>query len=111
MIELIKKDWLEALRSGDYEQGTKYLKNDGKYCCLGVLCQLFADEKKVHFDELDIDDEVLPINVAEWSGLCDVNPEVEFDGITEQISAFNDGANDMQSLNFKEIANLIEEQL
>lgn len=36
----IKKAWIEALRSGKYEQGKGYLKKDGAYCCLGVLCEI-----------------------------------------------------------------------
>lgn len=34
----MKQMWIEALRSGDYEQGESYLKDpEGRYCCLGVL--------------------------------------------------------------------------
>lgn len=36
----IKKAWVEALRSGKYEQGEDYLKKDNCYCCLGVLCEI-----------------------------------------------------------------------
>ena len=40
----VKKDmatkWVEALRSGEYEQGINALKNGNKYCCLGVLCEI-----------------------------------------------------------------------
>lgn len=36
----IKELWTDALLSGDYEQGTKNLNRDGKFCCLGVLCDL-----------------------------------------------------------------------
>ena len=32
-----KAKWLEALRSGEYEQIDGTLCRDGKYCCLGVL--------------------------------------------------------------------------
>lgn len=35
----IKKKWIEALRSGKYKQGIGFLNNNGKYCCLGVLCE------------------------------------------------------------------------
>lgn len=45
--------WLEALRSGEYEQGTGYLNNSKKYCCLGVLgkvCGLTDEElEKKHW--------------------------------------------------------------
>lgn len=36
----IKKSWLKALRSGNYEQCRKRLRHDDAYCCLGVLCDL-----------------------------------------------------------------------
>lgn len=36
----LKVKWLKALRSGRYKQGDSYLKNDGKFCCLGVLAQI-----------------------------------------------------------------------
>jgi len=36
----VKKLWIEALRSGKYEQGRGALNKDGKFCCLGVLCDL-----------------------------------------------------------------------
>ena len=33
--------WVDALRSGQFKQGTGTLRNsDDEYCCLGVLCQL-----------------------------------------------------------------------
>lgn len=40
----VKRQWLAALRSGEYEQGREYLhfvEGGGEfYCCLGVLCDL-----------------------------------------------------------------------
>lgn len=42
-----KEAWLEALRSGDYEQDTGVLKTaDGAYCCLGVLGMLVGVEEE-----------------------------------------------------------------
>jgi len=35
-----KKDWIKALRSGEYEQGKMFLNNHGSYCCLGVACRI-----------------------------------------------------------------------
>lgn len=37
-----RKKWVEALRSGEYEQGTRFLKDGETYCCLGVLQKLFG---------------------------------------------------------------------
>lgn len=38
MNEYLTK-WLEALRSGEHQQGKGRLKSDQGYCCLGVLCE------------------------------------------------------------------------
>lgn len=39
--ELTEK-WIGALRSGKYQQGKGYLRaNNGTYCCLGVLCDIY----------------------------------------------------------------------
>lgn len=36
-----KQKWIEALRSGSYEQGKSCLRNEeGNYCCLGVLADV-----------------------------------------------------------------------
>lgn len=40
MNQEIKKQWVEALRSGKYEQGQGRLDYEGKQCCLGVLCKI-----------------------------------------------------------------------
>ncbi len=32
--------WVVALKSGLYKQGESFLKRDGRYCCLGVLCEV-----------------------------------------------------------------------
>ena len=37
MDPALKKEWLAALRSGDYEQGKMLLCNVDAFCCLGVL--------------------------------------------------------------------------
>lgn len=37
----LQQRWRDALRSGQYPQGRHDLKSaEGKYCCLGVLCEL-----------------------------------------------------------------------
>lgn len=42
----IKQKWVEALRSGEYEQTQKTLKYRDGFCCLGVLCDLQGAEWK-----------------------------------------------------------------
>ena len=36
--------WVAALRSGNYAQGIGALKANGKYCCLGVACDVYMKE-------------------------------------------------------------------
>ncbi len=33
--------WLKALRSKKYKQGKSFLRRDNKFCCLGVLADLY----------------------------------------------------------------------
>ncbi len=37
-----RRNWIQALRSGKYLQGRGALKNRGRYCCLGVACEVFG---------------------------------------------------------------------
>jgi len=43
MNQEVKAKWVEALRSGKYKQGRKTLKHAGRYCCLGVLCEVAGE--------------------------------------------------------------------
>lgn len=44
----VKKEWIAALRSGDYRQGRGQLRSeDNSFCCLGVLCNLHAMHHRV----------------------------------------------------------------
>jgi hypothetical protein len=37
------RKWVEALRSGRYEQGHGHMRKDGRYCCLGVAMEVALD--------------------------------------------------------------------
>lgn len=39
-----RRAWVQALRSGRYEQGKGRLNKDGKFCCLGVACELYIED-------------------------------------------------------------------
>lgn len=75
----IKKLWLKALSSGKYKQGTGKLHNvkTDRHCCLGVLCELAANEgiikKKITNGvcNFGMDNELLPIKVMKWAGITD----------------------------------------
>ena len=40
-----RSEWVKALRSGKYRQGTHVLRStvDETYCCLGVACDLYSE--------------------------------------------------------------------
>lgn len=49
MKKSVKKEWIKALRSGEYEQCTGVLYREGVgYCCLGVLYDACIDGEWVY---------------------------------------------------------------
>lgn len=103
----VKKKWVAALRSGDYEQGTRFLRSHDGFCCLGVLCDLHAKETNRAWRPMDgvayyfKEYLRLPQEVADWAGLPAANPQLP-GGFT--LAYLND-----VSLNtFEQIANEIE---
>ncbi len=79
MNSVIKAKWLNALRSGKYKQGTRALRSKDKYCCLGVLSDLYAKENGKRWKHNRLNDVwlmeeengILPRPVLEWAGLTD----------------------------------------
>lgn len=43
MLNDIAKEWVKALRSGEYTQGRSCLRRADNFCCLGVLCDLAVE--------------------------------------------------------------------
>jgi hypothetical protein len=77
-------DWTAALRSGEYEQTSKFLKKDGKHCCLGVACEVWdLDIKNGYF-------------------------ELHRSGLDEDLMNAFITMNDNRQLSFSQIANYIE---
>jgi hypothetical protein len=108
----IKQKWLNALRSGEYQQTQNRLHDENGFCCLGVLCDLYGKENNVEW-ELEDDGTyykfkyhtvVLPLPVVEWAGVGGYNPYIYSRSLT--LSSLNDNGS-----TFNEIADLIEEQL
>lgn len=104
MKHRVKRMWSKALRSGKFEQAIGRLYFRDHYCCLGVLCRLYADEKKVDFESLIKDHKTLPYEVSAWAGLKTCNPWI---GGTTTAADLND----MEGKNFVEIARLINKHL
>jgi hypothetical protein len=123
MNQKIKSLWVEALKSGRYEQGYGRLAQitdlGVEYCCLGVLCQLGVEAgvvKAVEFPEdektvlsFDGSEGTLPPSVMEWAEIgFDPDPTVT-DGVGGEggLSEYNDS----RKFNFKQIAAMIDSSL
>ena len=126
------RDWVKALRSGEYEQGLGSLKFDNKYCCLGVACDLFLkSEGRASWEEHehaswfrildnqrgdgvdDSSDVFLPTEVKEWLGLS--NHEGKFtwrETIEKEDYHGNDSLIDLNDndSSFEDIATIIEQE-
>ena len=114
----IKQKWVEALRSGEYSQGKLSLYDGTNYCCLGVLCNLYMNEKNETWYYLtgeicsdsyycNGESELLPEYVMDWAELNRQDPLVN-----ENSLHFNSlvGLNDTLNYTFAQIADVIEAQ-
>lgn len=58
--EELRREWLRALRSGEYRQVTGALETHAGNCCLGVACRVFdkrfPDVLKIEKDEKEMSD-------------------------------------------------------
>lgn len=109
MKKSIALKWVAALRSGQYKQGTKVLRShDNKFCCLGVLCNLHAQEHpefaamQTDPRRYDMMGSLPPKRVLAWSGLRTDTADYG-KGTGECLTALNDNG-----YTFEEIANIIE---
>lgn len=113
-IQENRRKWVEALRSGDFQQGEGMLgytdKEDGvtRFCCLGVACEVLGAPRE-ESDALDRrfqyggEAEYLPLIIVRKLGVPDRNPSLD-NG--ERLANLNDGGT-----SFAEIADLIEHNL
>lgn len=119
MNEDVAKKWVEALRSGKYRQGKGRLRqtdhtNHGRYCCLGVLCDIaekegkfkwkdWIDAQNVYVSHMTLQPDFmatasLPPEVARWAGVL---PHCQ---ATQDLAEFNDS----EDSHFHGIADYIE---
>lgn len=110
MNKNIAKQWIAALRSGDYLQGHGRLVAIGKgcvgFCCLGVLCNIatengYGEWVGDHFkDERSVRNSLeLSIEVRKWADMSDKSMQmlIEF--------------NDTRGFSFQQIADYIEKNM
>ena len=114
----IKQQWVTALRSGEYTQARWNLQTEQGFCCLGVLCDLYAKETGTEWEVSTTEDDEpftyyyfddhsnhLPEYVMKWADLESTSPSVKFaEGQLKELAILND-----QGSTFEEIAQLIEE--
>lgn len=105
MKRSVARKWIKALESGEYKQGIHLLRNRGKWCCLGVLCNMHAQEhpeiaatqkrKGFYLGEST----VLPKEVMVWAGM---NSDIGYIDHGEILANMNDSG-----VTFQEIAKVI----
>lgn len=113
-----QQKWVEALRSGEYQQCRTQLcllgadEKPSGYCCLGVACELYrqyegglrvVDQVDGGYRRYDNNSAMLPEKVRRWLGLQTDNGffGVSPDGVT--LAGKNDAG-----ASFAEIADIIE---
>jgi hypothetical protein len=117
----IKVLWLDALRSGKYTQGQGALQDDGKFCCLGVLCDIYrVRRRKGSWKAGQFSDTgyrffipsgnkssagYLPDPVAKWAGLLP-RDNTTLKAAQGKLSIMNDDGK-----SFQQIANYIDKNL
>jgi hypothetical protein len=112
----VRAMWAAALRSGDYPQGTGNLRAYGRFCPLGVLCELAVQAGVIPpptkgqniwaygADHGESRTSYLPDAVTRWAGLGDDDPAVLAPGGRFlPLSHLNDAG-----MTFAEIADLID---
>lgn len=120
--ENIRK-WVDALRSGEFKQGTGRLRTGDSYCCLGVACEIAKREgvdlrtatsvRMVNDDEgstetihyYDDQSGYPPTAVGDWLGVGRRNPHV---GVANGVDLSATEANDTHLWDFAKIADGIE---
>lgn len=72
----VKAKWLQALRSGEYQQGQLNLRRKTKdavqFCCLGVLCDVSQQGKWSHRSYRVGEESLcstLPPSIRKWAGI------------------------------------------
>lgn len=111
MREDVALRWAAALRSGQYKQGRKFLRqDDSHFCALGVLVDIYLKDTKQdwffandwgHYEALD-EVSTIPDEVRSWA---------DMDSCTGAISKHSDlvQMNDVAKLSFRQIADVIEQ--
>ncbi len=122
MKKSVAMKWVKALRSGKYAQGQGTLNSDGRYCCLGVLCDIskvgewaeLSNGTKLYVDPDKSTSHAYPTpSVQKWAGLASYRGDhVTKSGEGRTLANYNDGAYLLNGVErpatFNEVADWIE---
>ena len=123
-LKLNRQKWLDALRSGAYEQTTGCLQDKDGFCCLGVLADVYEKDTGdilpkrddgtfigtglIHMDGFGM----AFSNVAAWVGLHDdigrFKNSSKFEELSHTVSGSLAQLNDQYRVSFTRIADMIE---
>ena len=123
----IKQRWVDALRSENYKQCYFALKEEDRFCVIGVLCDVLKNDINGFWDENDCficQDEYFECEEIVYYHppnklflYCGVEPS-EQNRYYFQLVKYGDNSecrlinlNDIDRLTFNQLADLIEEQL
>lgn len=106
MDSIVKRKWIEALRSGEYSQGKESLRDgNGNYCCLGVLAEIQGvPREKTTF--MDCSRYTFAPDYK-----CTASIPTDYLGITSSQRSILINMNDYYRNSFPEIADFIENNL
>lgn len=126
MNPAVKAAWVEALRSGEYQQTNGKLRDDKGFCCLGVLCDLavkegigtWDTEPRISYEITFISSSdpshwsgtMLTDEVVRWAGLVDQDPIVPVPAGNGNRMVTLSWLNDDTGATFAEIADAIEKE-
>ena len=105
-----KQKWIDALNSGDYEQGKYYLcskvgSDTTEWCCLGVLTDLYQQETNNKL--LSFVDNTVGAVVYGDSSTHISNEVLEWSGLTIEQACVCTKLNDGYNMSFSDIADVI----
>lgn len=112
------RDWIRALRSGSYEQGSSFLKRDGRYCCLGVACEVAGLAEKEAASNKLVDTEPITTTADERIAVfsffghdSDTHLPIPLREMIDMDGAFQSRLTERndEGSSFEEIADLIEQ--
>lgn len=110
MKRSIARKWAQALESGEYKQCKGKLREGDSFCCLGVLCNLHAQEHpEIAVEQTKTfsyigETGILPEEVQAWAGMFTRKGTRE-DGLPNLAEL-----NDYYDKSFPEIAKVIRKE-